>query len=230
MQIDIEKNDYAVVGRKAVSTTTTNVLYKTYLLLSLTVISSAITAFYAMVNQVKPLGPFVSIIGMLGLLYLTQAFKNSRFGLILVFAFTSFMGYMLAPTLTFFLHNFSNGGAIVSTALAGTGLIFFLLSAFVLITKKDFSFMGGCLFVGISVAFIASLISIFFPIPVFQVLVSGVFMLLCSGLILFHTGEIIRGGETNYITATISLYVALLNIFVSLLNILGFFAGSSNRN
>ena len=107
-------------------------------------------------------------------------------------------------------------------------LIFFALSAYTLITRKDFSYLGGFLCVAIMVAFLASIAGLFFNIPIFQILVSGAFMLICSGLIMFYTSAIIHGGERNYIIATISLYVALLNVFVSLLNIFGLFAGNRN--
>jgi len=166
---------------------------------------------------------------MFGLLFLTQSLRNSAWGLLAAFAFTGFMGYTLAPILNFYLHNFVNGAAIIGTSLGGTGIIFFALSAFVLVTRRDFSYLGGFLFAAIMVAFIASIAGIFFNMPLLQLIISGAFMLLCSGLILFHTSQIINGGETNYISATISLYVAIFNIFVSLLNILGIFGGSRNN-
>lgn len=204
------------------------VLRNTYFLLSLTLLFSALTAAYGVSIGARP-GPIITLVGMFGLLFLTQALRNSKWGVAAVFAFTGFMGYTLAPLLGFYLHSFANGGALIMTALGGTGAIFLTLSGYVLVTRKDFSYMGGMLFVGITAAFILSLLGFFFHAPLFQIAISGVFMLLCSGLILFHTSQIVNGGEDNYITATISIYVALLNIFVSLLNILGFFAGS-NRN
>jgi len=218
--------NYTLVRERTSVFATNKVLRNTYLLLSLTLLFSAGTATWATLCNVPYPGVFVSILGMFGLLFLTRSLCNSGWGILAVFAFTGFMGYTLAPTLHFYLHNFANGSAIITTAVGGTGIIFFLLSAFVLITRKDFSFMGGFLFAGIMVALIASIAGLFFNLPIFQVFISAIFMLLCSGLILFHTSQIISGGETNYIMATISLYVALLNIFVSLLNILGFFAGS----
>lgn len=204
------------------------VLRNTYFLLSLTLIFSALTAFYGVATQAHP-SAIITIVGMFGLMFLTQALRNSKWGLVAVFAFTGFMGYTLAPLLSFYLHNFVNGGALIMTALGGTGVIFFSLSAYVLVTRKNFSYMGGFLFAGITAAFLLSLLGFFFHMPIFQIVISGAFMLLCSALILFHTSQIIHGGEDNFIVATISIYVALLNIFISLLNILGFFAGS-NRN
>jgi modulator of FtsH protease len=221
--------EYTVIRARTSTLEMNRVLRNTYMLLSLTLLFSATTATLAITYNAPIPGPFMTIIGMFGLLFLTQSLRNSPWGLVATFAFTGFMGYTLAPILQFYLHNFTNGGAIITAALGGTGTIFLLLSGFVLVTRKDFSFMGGLLFAGIMIAFIASLLGLFFNMPIFQVAISGVFMLLCSGLILFQTSQILNGGETNYIMATISLYVALFNIFVSLLNILGFFAGG-NKN
>jgi modulator of FtsH protease len=219
------QNSYSIVT-KGSSIATHKVLRNTYFLLSLTLLCSAGTAYYAIISNVGFLGPLPTILGMFGLLFLTQLLRNSVWGIVATFAFTSFMGYVLAPTLTFYLHNFTNGGALILTALCGTGFIFLTLSAYALISRKDFSFLGGFLFVAIMAAFIASLASLIFNLPTLQLLISGVFMLICSALILFHTSNIINGGETSYISATISLYVALLNIFVGLLNLLGAFSGN----
>lgn len=220
---------YEAVAETVSSKSVVNVvLRKTYFLLSLTLIFSSITALYGISINARPSGIF-TIFGMFGLLFLTQALRNSRWALVSTFAFTGFMGYTLAPMLNMYLHNFVNGGTLIMTALAGTGMIFFALSGYVLFTRKNFTYMGGFLFASVMVVFLLSLLSMFLNLPMLYILVSGAFMLLCSGLILFHTSQIIYGGETNYIMATISLYVALFNIFVSLLNILGFFAGS-NRN
>ena len=203
---------------------THKVLRNTYFLLSLTLLFSALTAALSMAANAHP-GPILSIIGMFGLLFLTQALRNSIWGVVAAFIFTGFMGYVLGPTLNFFIHNYSNGGALILTALGGTGVIFFTLSAYVLTTRKDFSYLGGFLFVAIMVAFLGSLAGLFFHMPMLQLLISGVFMLVCSGLILFYTSAIIHGGERNYIMATIAIYVALLNIFINLLYILSAFAG-----
>lgn len=218
--------NYSITAKKGSLVATNKVLRNTYFLLSLTLLCSALTAYLAITANAKFLGPLPTLLGMFGLLFLTQMLRNSFWGVIATFAFTSFMGYVLAPTLTFYLRNFTNGGELILTALSGTAFIFLALSAYTLISRKDFSFMGGFLFVAVMVAFIASLVGLFFQMPVLQLLVSGIFMLICSALIMFHTSRIIHGGETNYISATISLYVALLNIFVSLLNLLGAFAGN----
>jgi len=222
--------NYTVLKTRTLSGVATNsVLRKTYLLLSLTLLFSAFTAYLGVLSGARP-GTMITILGMFGLLFLTQALKNSVWGLVATFAFTGFMGYTLAPILSFYLHGFVNGAALVATAAGGTGMIFLLLSGFVLVSRKDFSYMGGFLFAAIMVAFLVSLFGLFFQAPLLQLIISGVFMLLCSGLILFHTSQIMNGGETNYIMATISLYVAIFNIFISLLQILGVFAGGNSRN
>lgn len=224
MQIE-NFSGYTVLGKKEAFLATNKVLRNTYFLLSLTLLFSGLTAYLAMAANVTYVSPLFSILGMFGLLFLTQALRNSKWGLVAIFAFTGFMGYTLAPLLNAYLHAFTNGGAIVMTALGGTGVIFMVLSLYVLITRKNFSYLGGFLFVAITIAFLASLAGLFLHAPLFQILVSSAFALISSALILFYTSQLIYGGETNYIMATISLYVALLNLFVSLLNILGFFAG-----
>lgn len=222
-------NTANTLAMKPCSVMATNaVLRKTYLLLSLTLLCSAATAFLGVISNARP-GGILTIFGMFGLLFLTQSLRNSKWALLAVFAFTGFMGYTLAPLLNFYLHNYLNGASLIATALGGTGVIFLSLSAYALISRKDFSYLGGFLFAGIMIAFLLSLLGFFVHLPILQILISGAFMLLCSGLILFHTSQIIYGGENNYIMATISIYVAVFNIFVSLLNILGFFAGN-NRN
>lgn len=226
--MQIENTEYVVVGKKASVLASNEVLRKTYFLLSLTLLFSAAISFVTMHGFLPMPGPMLTIVGMFGLMFLAQALRNSRFGLSAVFAFTGFMGYALAPLLSVYLHTFSNGGALILTALGGTGVIFLALSLYVLITRKDFSYMGGFLFVAITAAFLASIASIFFSAPLLQVLVSCAFILISSGLILFQTSQIISGGERNYIMATISLYVSLFNLFISLLNVLSFFGGRRN--
>jgi len=167
----------------------------------------------------------ITLVGYFGLLYLTTKFSNSALGLAFIFLFTGFMGLTLGPILNMYLHAFANGQQLVMTALAGTGVIFFGLSGYALITRQDFSFMTGFLFSGILVAFLLGIGAIVFSIPALSLAVSAMFILLMSGMILYQTSEIIHGGETNYILATISLYVSIYNLFLSLLQILGIFGG-----
>jgi len=203
---------------------TNRVLRNTYALLSMTLLFSAMTAGISMTLNLPHPGLLLTLIGYFGLLFVTTKFRNSSLGLLFVFALTGFMGYTLGPILNSYL-SLANGGQIVMTAMAGTGAIFLGLSGYALISRKDFSFMGSFLMVGIIVAFLAGLGAIFFEIPALSLTVSTAFVLLMSGLILYETSNIIHGGETNYIMATVTLFVAIFNLFTSLLHLLGFMNG-----
>ena len=203
------------------------VLKKTYLLLSATLIFSTLMAIWAMTSNIA-INPFVLIIGYIGLLMVTTRLRNSPWGIVAVFALTGFLGLSLGPILNFYIKGFTNGGQLVTMALGSTGVIFLSLSAYAIISKKNFSYLGGFIFAGITIAFIIGLVNIFLNIPTLQLLVSGAFALLCCGLILFQTSAIINGGEKNYLMATITLYIAIFNIFIALLQIFGAFGGSRN--
>ena len=205
---------------------TNRVLRNTYLLLSLTLLFSAATAFYAMTINAQPVNLLMFFIGVFGLSMLTQLLRNSVWGIVSVFAFTGFLGYVLGPILNIYLQAFINGAALIGAALGMTGIIFLVLSAYVLATRKDFSYLGGFLFAALLVAFLAGIASIVFQIPALSIIISGVFALLASAVILYQTSLIVHGGERNYILATISLYTSLFNLFLSLLRILSFFAGN----
>ena len=204
---------------------TNKVLKNTYLLLSMTLLFSAMTAGVAMYLNLPPMGMLITLVGFYGLFFLTSKFSNSALGLLFVFALTGFMGLTLGPILSMYVKAFSNGHELVMTALGGTGIIFLGLSGYALTTRKDFSFMAGFLMVGILVAFLAGIGAVLFSIPALSLAVSAMFILLMSGMILMQTSEIIHGGETNYILATVSLYVSIYNLFLSLLQILGVFGG-----
>jgi len=222
-------NTATVVRSRSTSIVETNsVIRNTYLLLSLTLIFSAFTAWWAMVNQARPMGLLVLPIYM-GLLFLTQSLRNSAWGIASIFAFTGFMGYTLGPILNMTIQGFSNGSQIVMSALGLTGVIFLSLSAYAFTTRKDFSYLAGFLFVASTVAFIGSLAGIFFHIPILWLSVSAAFVLISSGMILFETSQIIQGGEKNYIMATISLYVSIYNLFISLLQLFSLLAGRRNN-
>ena len=203
---------------------TNRVLRNTYALLALTLLFSAFTASISMAMNLPHPGLLLTLAGYFGLLFLTTRFRNSGLGLAMVFALTGFMGYTLGPLLSAYL-SLANGPQIVMTALGGTGVIFLGLSGYALVSRKDFSFMGGFLMVGILVAFLAGLGALFFEIPGLSLAVSSIFVLLMAGLILYETSNIIHGGETNYIMATVTLYVAIYNLFSSLLHLLGAFGG-----
>lgn len=202
------------------------VLKNTYMLLSMTLLFSAFTAGIAMMINMPPMGMIITMVGYFGLLFLTTRFSDSGLGLIFIFALTGFMGLTLGPIINSYLNAFSNGHQLVMTALGGTGVIFMGLSAYALTTRKDFSFLGGFLMVGILVAFLAGIGAMVFSIPALSLAVSAMFILLMSAMILYQTSEIIHGGETNYILATISLYVSIYNLFLSLLQLLGVFGGN----
>ncbi len=201
--------------------TTNRVVRNTYMLLSLTLLFSALTAGASMALKVPHPGLIITLVGYFGLLFLTTKFRNSGLGIAFVFALTGFMGYTLGPILNAYL-GLPNGAQTVMTAMGATAAIFVGLSGYALTTRKDFSFMGGFLMVGILVAFLAGLGAIFFQIPALSLAVSAMFVLLMSGLILYETSNIIRGGETNYVMATVMLFVAIFNLFTSLMQLLGF--------
>ncbi|HYW03073.1 MAG TPA: Bax inhibitor-1/YccA family protein [Gammaproteobacteria bacterium] len=204
---------------------TNKLVRNTYILLSLTLMFSAATAGLSMMLGWGQPGLLLTFAGYFGLLFLTERFRNSVWGLVFVFALTGFMGLTLGPIIETYLKVFSNGGELVMTALGGTAVIFVGLSAYALLTRKNFSFIGGFIMVGILVAFLAGIAAMVFSIPGLSLAVSAMFVLLMSGLILYQTSEMVHGGETNYITATVTLYVALFNLFLSLLEILGAFSG-----
>ena len=200
---------------------TNKVIRNTYMLLSLTLAFSAVTAGASMALNLPHPGLIVTLIGYFGLLFLTAKFKNSSAGLGFVFALTGFMGYTLGPIISNYL-SLPNGGQVVMTAMGATAAIFLGLSGYALSSRKNFSFMGGFLMAGILVAFLAGLGAIFFQMPGLSLAVSAIFVLLMAGLILYETSNIIHGGETNYIMATVTLFVAIFNLFTSLLHLLGF--------
>jgi modulator of FtsH protease len=190
----------------------------------MTLLFSALTAGVAVMTNMPPMNFIIVLVGYFGLLFATHKFANSSLGLVFVFALTGFMGLTLGPIINMYLH-LPNGSQIVMTAMGGTGAIFLGLSGYALTTRKDFSFMGGFLMVGILVAFLAGLGALIFEMPMLSLAVSAMFVLLMSGLILYETSQIIHGGETNYILATVTLYVAIYNLFTSLLHILGALSG-----
>lgn len=224
------KEKVSVVERRGQSLLATHtVLRNTYMLLSITLLFSALMAYIAMATATPALSPLITIVAYIGLLFLTSAFRNSGFGIVCVFLFTGFMGWTLGPMLHFYMAAYANGQQIIMTALGATGVIFLSLSAYVLTTKKDFSFLGGFLFVGLIVAILASLAAIFMPqIAGLQIALSAVMVLIFSGFILFDTSRIIHNGEQNYIMATIALYLDIYMLFVHLLNLLSALGGNRN--
>jgi modulator of FtsH protease len=208
------------IDTRASTFATNRVLRNTYALLALTLLFSTVTAGISMALKLPHPGLLLTLVGYFGLLFLTTRYRNSAIGLAMVFALTGFMGYTLGPLLNAYL-SLSNGPQLVMTALGGTGVVFLGLSGYALVSRRDFSFMGGFLMVGILVAFLAGLGAVFFDMAGLALAVSAMFVLLMAGLILYETSNIIHGGETNYIMATVTLYVAIYNLFTSLLHLLG---------
>ena len=200
---------------------THKVLRNTYLLLGMTLLASAASAGIAVALNLPQMAAMVLLLVGFGLLFVVNKTADSSKGIIAVFAFVAVMGAAMGPTLSHYL-GLSNGPSLIMQALGGTAVVFFSLSGYVLTTRKDFSFMGGFLLVGLIIATVASIGLMFFDIPAASMALSAGIVLLMSGLILFDTSRIIHGGETNYIRATVSLYLDIYNLFSGLLSLLGF--------
>lgn len=200
---------------------THRVLRNTYALLSLTLLFSAGSAALGVALRLPAPGMLVTLAGYFGLLFLIHKVQHSGWAIPAVFALTGFMGYTLGPLLA--MHLALPGGAqSIALALGATGVTFLALSGWVLATRRDFSFMGGFLFAGMVVALLAGLGAVFFELPALGLAVSAMVALLSAGMILFETSRIVNGGETNYVLATVSLFVSLFNLFTSLLSLFGF--------
>lgn len=210
-----------VVSTSRTSALTTNrVLRNTYLLLGATLAFSALMAGVSMALNVPHFG-LLTILVYFGLLFAVHKTQNSGWGVLWTFALTGFLGLTLGPILNMYLTMLPNGGQIVMTALGTTAVAFLGLSAYAITSKRDFSFMGGFLAIGAIGAFVLALVAYFFNLPTLSLVVSGLFLVVSGGLMLYQTSEIVRGGETNYITATVTLYVSIYNMFLSLLHLLG---------
>jgi len=214
----------SIGSSRSAAVSVNKVLRNTYALLSMTLLFSASTAAISMALNLPHPGLLLTLVGYFGLLFATTRFRNSGLGLVFVFALTGFMGYTLGPILSAYLA-LANGGQLVMTAMGATGAIFLGLSGYALVSRRDFSFMGSFLMVGILVGFLAAIGAVLFEMPALSLAVSAMFVLLMAGLILFETSNIVHGGETNYIMATVTLFVSIFNLFTSLLHLLGFMGG-----
>jgi len=219
-EITVITRDGAVVRADAASAA--RVLRNTYLLLSMTLLWSAACAGTAMALALPYPGVLLTLVGFYGLLFAIERLKTSAWSVALVFALTGFMGYTLGPILSHYVKVIPNGASLVMTSLAITGGAFLALSAFAVVTRRRFTFMTNFLAVGAITAFLLGLAAIFLHLPGLSLAVAGLFTLIASGIILWETGEIVNGGETNYVSATVTLYVSIYNMFVSLLQLLGF--------
>lgn len=215
-------SNIATARSEAVVLQTNKLIRNTYTLLSMTLLFSAFTAAVSVFLRMPPMTYLLSIGGAFLLIWLVlPRTANSASGLGVVFAITGLLGFALGPIVAMYL-SLPNGPQIVATALGGTGVIFLGLSGYALTTQRDFSFMGGFLVVGFLVALGAALLNTFLAIPALSLALSAVIIMLMSGFILYDTSRMIHGGQTNYILATIGLYMSIFNIFISLLHLLGF--------
>ena len=215
--------DVSTAHRQESSVAVNKVLKNTYWLLALTLAFSAFTATLSM-NASVQISPLIFLVIAYGLLFATHKLANSPWGLATTFAFTGFMGYAIGPLMGYLMSS-QGGSEIVMTALGGTAFIFFGLSGWALVSRKDFSFLSGFIAAGALVLIAAIVISLIWPMPALQLAMSVGFMFFSSAVILFQTGQIVNGGERNYILATITLYVSLYNIFMSLIHLLMAFSG-----
>ena len=205
---------------------TNKVIRNTYMLLTLTLMTSAVTAGMAMMSGARPVHWILMLVVFIGGPFVINAVRNSVWALPLTFAFTAFMGYVLGPILSFYL-SMPNGGQIVTAAFGTTATMFLGLSAYALTTRKDFSFMGGFLMVGLLLVLVAIVANIFLQIPALSLTISAAAVLLMSGMILFDTSRMVHGGETNYVVMTVSLYANIYVLFLHLLNLFAAFSGDN---
>ncbi|OIN12916.1 Bax inhibitor-1/YccA family protein [Oceanisphaera psychrotolerans] len=199
---------------------TNKVLRNTYMLLGLTLVVASLSAGVSAMLALPRPGLIITLVGFYGLMYLTERNRNSGLGLLFIFAFTAFTGYTIGPIINYYLST-SSGTETVMLALGGTALTFLSLSAYVLTTRKDMSFLGGMMMAGFVVLLVGIVANIFLALPALSLALSALFILFSSGAILMQTSAIIHGGEQNYISATVTLYVSIFNIFLSLLQLLG---------
>lgn len=206
------------------------VLRNTYMMLALTMIPTVIGAFVGMsanfsfMAQYPIMAPLLMFAAMMGMMFAVAALRNSVWGIVALLGFTFVAGVLLGPILQVALH-LKNGAQLVGMAAGGTGLVFFGLATLATVTKKDFSFMGKFLFIGLILLIVASLANIFLAIPALSLTISAMAVLIFSAYILYDVSRIVHGGETNYVMATLGLYLNIYNLFVSLLQLLMAFAG-----
>lgn len=204
---------------------TNKIIKNTYILLSLTILFSAFTSYIGFLIKAKSINFFIFLIIYISLYYMINKYKNSYLGIVFVFLFTGFLGYFISPMINSIIMNLSNGQQIISLSLGITGIIFVFLSGYALITKKNFNFMISFLSIGVTLTFITIIVNYFLNIPLIYLIISSAIIIISSGYILYETNNIINGGETNYVIATIGLYLNIFNIFINLLHIFEFMLG-----
>lgn len=227
-RFNYQQNARVIDARGSSVIQTNKVLRNTYLLLSLTLLFSALTAGWSMMVSAPVINPIITLIVYFALLFGVQATRNSPMGLVLTFALTGFLGWTLGPILNHYITTFSNGSELIMMALGATGAIFLGLSAIALNPKRDFSRLGSFLGIGALIALVAIVVNLFLQMPALYLALSVIIAFISGGFILWQTNQIVRGGETNYIVATVTIYVSILNIFLTILQFLGMFSGNRN--
>lgn len=227
-RFNYQQNARVIDARGSSVIQTNRVLRNTYLLLSLTLLFSALTAGWSMMVAAPVINPIITLIVYFALLFGVQATRNSPMGLVLTFALTGFLGWTLGPILNHYITTFSNGSELIMMALGATGAIFLGLSAIALNPKRDFSRLGSFLGIGALIALVAIVVNLFLQMPALYLALSVIIAFISGGFILWQTNQIVRGGETNYIVATVTIYVSILNIFLTILQFLGMFSGNRN--
>lgn len=222
---DFNRYQQDVIYSRPSELATNKVLRNTYMLLSMTLLFSALCAYGAMVVNMPMINPWFFLVGAIGFQFLIHYTANTAFGIFSTFLFTGFMGLTAGPFINLVLQTIVNGAQLVMIAAGGTGMIFFGLSGYILTTRKDMSFMSSILVTGSLVALIALLVSLVFNIPALHLAVCVLFMLIASGMMMYQTSAIIHGGETNYVVATVTLYLSIYNLFMTLLQLLIAFMG-----
>jgi modulator of FtsH protease len=220
----MQRNDINVINQGSLLCTHA-VLRNTYMLLSMALLFSAGCAYYAVVTN----APYslLAVLASFGVLFGITALRNSAWGILGVFVFTGLMGYSMGPFLNHYIKGYSNGTELIVTAMAGTGLSFFVCSAYILVTKRDLSTWSKFLMIGLVVAIVCSLANLFLKMPALQLAVAAALTFISVMLIMFDTSRIVNGGETNYIMATVSLFIDILMLFQNLLMLLGATSGNS---
>lgn len=213
--------NHIVKARENINININNVLKNTYILLSLTMFFSALAVVFSIKVNAHNLNIFIMLAVSFGLLFLINIYKNSYLGIIFVFAFTGFLGYTMGPILNYYL-SLRNGKELILFSLLSTGMIFSILSLYVLFTKKNFDFLGGFLYIGFFIILACIIVNFFINMPVLHLTLSGFMVIIFSLMILYDTSKIVNGGETNYILATISIYLNIYNLFLGLLSIFNF--------
>lgn len=219
-------NSQSTVARPSESVLTTNKLVKnTYILLSMTVLFSGVVGYFVMQAGLPYPGFVVYLVGVIGLFMLTRWLRNSAMGILAVFALTGFLGYIAGTALAPLLQ-VANGADVILYAFGGTGVIFLGLSAYALTTRKNFNFLGGFLFAGILILLVATVANFFLELTAMSLAISSVAILIFSGYILYDTSRMVHGHETNYITATVNLYINIWMLFMNLVNLLMALSGN----